>query len=240
VVRPVARLDWQRARIGSGLRSRMDDKGITVRLVKFGHACVRVESDDSVVVIDPGKFSESESLDGADAVLFTHEHVDHVDTEKLADALERRPSLRIYTHAAVAEKLTPMVEAVTVVDVGEEFEAAGVRVKAFGGIHAEIHRDIPRIVNLGYLVAGSVYHPGDAFAVPKDVEVQTLFVPLSAPWARFADSIDFVKAVAPRRAVALHDALLSDAGLSVYNGNMRRLSDVAYAWIEPGQALPSL
>lgn len=211
-----------------------------MRLVKYGHACVRVETEGAVLVIDPGKFSETDSLDGADAVLITHEHYDHFDPEKLADALDRRPTLKIYTHAAVAEQLASMADAVTTIGVGEEFEAAGMRVKAFGGIHAEIHRDIPRIANLGYFVADSFYHPGDSFTVPENVEVQTLFVPISAPWARFADSVDFVRAVSPYRAVALHDAVLSDVGLSVYNGNMQRLANVPYAWIEPGQALAPL
>ena len=206
--------------------------------VKYSHACVRVEDDGAVLVIDPGVFSENEALDGADAVLITHEHVDHLDIGKITAALGKRPSLRVYTHQAVAEQLATVAEAVTTVGVGREFEAAGFSVRAFGGMHAEIHRDIPRISNLGYLVADAFYHPGDSFAVPEGVEVETLFVPISAPWLRFADSVDFVRAVAPGRAIALHDALLSDAGLSVYNGNMRRLAGVPYSRIEPGQPVP--
>ncbi len=79
-------------------------------------------------------------------------------------------------------------------------------------MHAEIHPDIPRIANLGFLVNESVYHPGDSFDVPEGARVETLFVPVSAPWLKISESVDFVRAVAPRRAFALHDGIINDAG----------------------------
>lgn len=206
-----------------------------MRVLKYSHACVRVETEGAVLVIDPGVFSEPVALDGVDAVLLTHEHVDHVDVAKLTAALEARPQTRIYTHEAVAKTLGSLSEAVTLVAVGDEFEAAGLSVKAFGGVHAEIHRDVPRIPNLGFFVAERFFHPGDSLIVPDGIEVATLFVPLNAPWAKVSESIDFVRAIAPGRAIALHDALLSAAGLSVYGANMERLAGVPYARIEPGQ-----
>ncbi len=48
-----------------------------MRITKFGHACVRVEFDGTTVVLDPGVFTDAGALDGADAVLITHEHPDH-------------------------------------------------------------------------------------------------------------------------------------------------------------------
>ena len=54
-----------------------------MRITKFGHACVRIEHDGQVVVIDPGAFTEREAVDGATAVLITHEHADHLDVDHL-------------------------------------------------------------------------------------------------------------------------------------------------------------
>jgi L-ascorbate metabolism protein UlaG (beta-lactamase superfamily) len=208
-----------------------------VRIIKYTHACVRIESDAAVLVIDPGTFTERDALDGADAVLITHEHVDHLDADALADELGKRPAVQVFTHADVVPKLDALAGVVTTVSSGEQFEAAGFRVRAYGGVHAEIHPDVPRIANLGYLVEDRVYHPGDSFDVPEGATVDTLFVPISAPWLRVAASIDFVRAVAPRRAYALHDALLNDRGFGIVDALLERLSGAEYKRLAAGEAV---
>ena len=208
-----------------------------MRLTKFIHACVRVERDGAVLVIDPGAFTEPAALDGADAVLITHEHLDHLDVDRLADALARRPSITVHTHPEVVPKLAALDGVVQQVAAGEEFSAAGFRVRAYGGWHAEIHPDIPRVPNLGFLVEESVYHPGDSFDVPAGAQVETLFVPVSGPWLKLAESVDFVRAVAPRRAYALHDCLLSEIGGKIYDANLARLAGCDYQRLEPGTTI---
>lgn len=208
-----------------------------MRLIKYTHACVRIEADAAVLVIDPGAFTERAALDGVDAVLITHEHFDHLNVEALADELGKRPAVKVFTHAAVVDKLDALAGAVTTVASGDEFEAAGFKVRAYGGWHAEIHPDVPRVPNLGFLVDEMLYHPGDSFDVPTGATVDTLFVPVSGPWLKISESVEFVRAVAPRRAYALHDALLSEAGYKVTDANMSRLSGTEYARLAPGAAV---
>jgi L-ascorbate metabolism protein UlaG (beta-lactamase superfamily) len=205
-----------------------------MRLTKFGHSCVRIEHDGGVLVIDPGAYTERAALDGVDAVLVTHEHADHLDLDALADALAKRPAVTIHTHPSVASKRDALGDVVTSVESGERFTAAGIPVRAYGGWHAEIHPEIPRVPNLGFVVNDTVCHPGDSFDVPDDAQIDTLFVPVSAPWLKLAEAVAFVRAVAPRRAFALHDALLSDAGHTVTDANMAKLSGCDYARLEPG------
>lgn len=205
-----------------------------MRLTKYSHACIRIEGDGAVLVIDPGAFTERAALDGADAVLITHEHFDHLDVGKLADELGRRPSVAVYTHPDVVPKLGQLAGVVHAVTSGEQFSAAGFPVRAYGGWHAEIHPDVPRVPNLGFLVEDSVYHPGDSFDVPAGATVETLFVPVSGPWLKLSESVEFVRAIGPRRAYALHDSLLSEAGHGVTDGNMSRLSNCEYARLESG------
>ncbi len=208
-----------------------------MKITKYSHACVRIERDGAVLVIDPGTFSEPEALDGVDAVLITHEHFDHLDVDKLADALARRPAVTVHTHPDVVPKLEAMAEVVHPVRSGEQFSAAGFSVRAYGGLHAVIHPDIPPVANLGFLVEESIYHPGDSFDVPVGAQVDTLFVPVSGPWLKLSESVDFVRAVAPRRAFALHDHLLSRAGGDVYDGGMRRLVECEYLRLAPGSTV---
>jgi L-ascorbate metabolism protein UlaG (beta-lactamase superfamily) len=211
-----------------------------VRITKYTHSCLRIDSGESVLVVDPGGFSERAALTGADAVLITHEHVDHLDVDALADALAENPGIRVFAHADVLPTLTAFTEVSVAVAPGERFSAAGFAVTAFGGEHAVIHPDIPRIANLGYLIADaddSLYHPGDSFTVPEGAVVDTLFVPLNAPWMRLAESIDFVRAVKPRRAYAVHDALLTQTGAKISDGHLERLSGTDYAHVAPGTTI---
>jgi L-ascorbate metabolism protein UlaG (beta-lactamase superfamily) len=207
-----------------------------MRLTKHGHSCVRIEHDGGVLVIDPGGYTPTRmaALDGVDAVLISHEHADHLDVDALADALAKRPAVTVHTHPDVVSKLDAVREAVRAVEAGQTFRAAGMDVRAYGGWHALIHPDIPRVANLGFLVNDAVYHPGDSFDVPEGATVENLFVPVSAPWLKLAESVEFVRAVAPRHAYALHDAVLSDVGGVLTDGVMGRLVQCDYRRLATG------
>ncbi|HEX9462518.1 MAG TPA: MBL fold metallo-hydrolase, partial [Alphaproteobacteria bacterium] len=50
-----------------------------MRMTKLGHSCVRLERDGQQIVLDPGVWSGDDSAAGANALLITHEHADHLD-----------------------------------------------------------------------------------------------------------------------------------------------------------------
>lgn len=189
---------------------------VTMKLTKKGHACVRIEKDDRVLVIDPGAFTEPDAVAGADVLLVTHEHADHFDEGRLRAALEGSPRAAIWTLASVADQLSAAFPGrVHTVGHGDTFTAAGFDVEVHGELHAVIHPDIPRITNVGYVVDGTVFHPGDALTVPGR-PVDTLLMPVQAPWSKLSEVIDYVREVRPRRAYDIHDGLLSDAAHQVY------------------------
>jgi L-ascorbate metabolism protein UlaG (beta-lactamase superfamily) len=187
-----------------------------MRLTRLGHACVRLEKSEMTLVIDPGSYSAPEALRGADAVLVTHEHVDHLVPDRLRSAALDNPDLRIWTNPTVAGLLAgTQVQAVS---HGDAFSIGGVfEVEVHGQWHAVVHPDIPRILNVGFLVNGLVFHPGDAFTLPER-PVDTLMLPVHAPWSKIAEVIDYVRAVRPRRAFPAHDGLLNDVGLQLVDG----------------------
>jgi L-ascorbate metabolism protein UlaG (beta-lactamase superfamily) len=202
-----------------------------MRLTKYGHACVRIEDGDQVLVIDPGVFSEAEALVGATAVLVSHEHADHIDARKLAAARAANPGLTVHAHAALAAELGA---GATAVAAGDTFTAGGFTVHAVGGRHAEIVDGLPGCPNLGFVVGG-VYHPGDSLFVP-DQPVQTLLLPASGPWLKTGEAIGFLRAVGPARAFPIHDINLNEHGMANFDG---WLEDEAteYARIPLGESI---
>ncbi|MFF3325232.1 MBL fold metallo-hydrolase [Streptomyces sp. NPDC002889] len=207
-----------------------------MRLTKKTHACVRLEKDGSALVIDPGGFSEQDAALGADVILVTHEHPDHFDEGRLRAALEANPAAGLWTLRSVADQLSPAFPGrVHTVGHGDSFTAAGFDIQVHGELHAVIHPDIPRITNVGFLVDGSVFHPGDALTVPGH-PVETLMLPVQAPWSKISEVIDYVREVKPRRAIDIHDALLTDLARPIYDRQIGELGGADHGRLAPGEA----
>jgi L-ascorbate metabolism protein UlaG (beta-lactamase superfamily) len=210
-----------------------------MELTKHGHACVVLSEDGRRLVIDPGAYSDPAVLQGANAVLVTHEHADHVVPDQLRAAMDADPGLEVWTNRSVAESLEGLGSRVHVVGAGDAVSAAGFDVHVHGELHAVIHPEIPRIPNIGFLVEGQVFHPGDAFTVP-DEPVTTLLLPIHAPWSKASEVIDYVREVRADQAYALHDGLLNDTGLGLVTGLLGERgpgTPTPYSRLSPGESV---
>ena len=210
-----------------------------MELTKYGHACVVLSDGDTRIVIDPGAWSDPSALDGATAVLITHEHQDHFEPQRLRAALDTDPALEVWTNTSVAAQLEGLGGRVHVVGNGDAVSVAGQDVTVHGELHAQIHPDVPRILNVGFLVGGQVFHPGDALTVPGP-PVATLLLPVHAPWSKVAEVIDYVRAVEADRAYAVHDGLLNETGLGFYGGLLGERgpgTPTPYSRLAPGDSV---
>lgn len=194
-----------------------------MKLTKFGHSCVRLEEDGHTLLIDPGMFSDAATaLKGAQAVLITHEHPDHIDVGALTEAARADEQLQIFAPASVTSTLGEFGERVVATEPDTTVGAGGFQVRAIGGQHALIHPQIPVVANVGYIVNGTVYHPGDSFIVPTDA-VKAVLVPIHAPWSKVGEVIDFTIACRAEQAFQIHDGLLNQVGLESVEGHVERL-----------------
>jgi L-ascorbate metabolism protein UlaG (beta-lactamase superfamily) len=185
-----------------------------MRLTKLGHSCVRLTKDSGTIVIDPGIWTEPGVLAGANAILVTHEHADHFDPQAIGAALAADGGLQLWSTGPVAGQFAEFGGQVHAVTDGDAFTAAGFDVRVYGERHAMITPDLPVVANSGFLVDGAVFHPGDSFTVPG-ANVRALLVPVSAPWLKFSEVADYIRAVAPDHGYAIHDAVLSKFGIDL-------------------------
>jgi len=207
-----------------------------MRLTKLGHACVRLEKNGATLVIDPGVWSGPDPLTGAQAVLVTHEHVDHLDAGAVRAALTADAGLELWANSSVTAQFADFGGRVHAVAHGDVFTAAGFDVHVYGQEHALVLPSVPIIPNTGFAVDGEVFHPGDSFTVPQD-RVPTLLLPVSAPWLKISEVAAYVYEVAPERGYAIHDAILSQQGTGLVSNlfkMMARPGDGPLTRLEPG------
>ena len=194
-----------------------------MRLTKFGHSCLLVEEAGARVLLDPGSFSEGfEELEGLTALCYTHQHPDHLDRDRVRQLLDRNPGVRVVSDEGSAQALGEAGADVEVVHDGDELDLGGLGVAVVGRDHAAIHPDVPVVPNVGYLVGGRLFHPGDALTDPGQ-PVEVLAVPAGAPWLKLAEAVDYLRRVGHQVAVPVHEKLLSDLGISLHYRQLDQL-----------------
>jgi L-ascorbate metabolism protein UlaG (beta-lactamase superfamily) len=191
-----------------------------MRITKYEHATLRIDEAGRTLVIDPGSFTTPlDDLAAVVAVVITHEHPDHWNASHLDRILRAAPGVPVFSTAGVATSAAD--HEITVVAPGDEVTVDSFTLRFFGGQHAVIHESMPQIENLGVLVNDELYYPGDSYAVPEGVEVNTLAAPIGAPWLKIGEAMDFVLAVAPRRCFGTHDMTLSGVGLTMHRQRLQ-------------------
>lgn len=189
-----------------------------MKLTRFGHSCVLVEDGAGRVLLDPGMFSHGfEDLRGLTGVLITHQHPDHLDVERVTRLLEHNPEATLLTDEG-SQLDVPR----TVVHAGDSLDL-GTTVTVHGSEHAVIHDEIPRVPNVGYLVGGRFFTPGDALTVP-DADVEVLGLPTDAPWLKLTEAVQLLRDVKPAKAFPVHDGVLAPAATGIWFGHFDRLA----------------
>jgi L-ascorbate metabolism protein UlaG (beta-lactamase superfamily) len=179
-----------------------------MKLTHLGHACLLVETDDARLLLDPGTMSEFETLAELTAVLVTHQHPDHLDARRVAALLAANPAAHLVVDPDTAAA-GAWPDAV-VARPGERLTFGRTTVDVHGGLHAAVYGDVPGCTNSAYLVDdGALFHPGDSFAAPPG-PVDVLAVPIDGPWLKLSEAVDYVRLVAPRAAVPIHEGETTD------------------------------
>lgn len=197
-----------------------------MHLTHFGHSCLLAEFGQTKILFDPGTFAHGfEGITGLSAILVTHQHPDHIDVSRLPALLEGNPNAVLYADSQTTEQLGEPCRAV---HVGDELSVEQLSIRAVGGRHAVIHPEIPVIENISFLVGDGEHrarlmHPGDALFVPEE-PVDVLATPAAAPWMKISEAVDYLRAVAPERAVPIHQGVVAPEARGIYYGRLTEMT----------------
>ncbi|OGE87588.1 MAG: hypothetical protein A3J07_02620 [Candidatus Doudnabacteria bacterium RIFCSPLOWO2_02_FULL_49_13] len=182
-----------------------------MKITKYGHCCLLIEESGVRILTDPGAFSiESGQKDvkNVDIVLITHEHQDHLHIDSVKALLTNNPGVKIFTNESVGKLLAKESLPYELLAHGQSYNFKGVNIEGHGDKHAVIYQDYGQVENTGFLVADKLFYPGDAFYNPQK-PVEILALPIAGPWLKAQDAIDYAKAVKPKKAFPVHDAIVN-------------------------------
>ena len=177
-----------------------------MKITKLGHCCLLIETKGKRILTDPGSYTiEAHSkLTDIDYILFTHEHQDHYHLESLKVILEKNPQALVYTNNSVSELLDKEIIKHTSINNGDSISLGEVSVVGIGEKHAQMHSSVPLSSNIGFFIDGRLWYPGDAFTDPKR-EVEILALPVSGPWMKISEAVDYALTLKPKIAFPVHD-----------------------------------
>ena len=210
-----------------------------MRITKLEHAALILEEAGRRLVVDPGGLTNPIlGITDVDAIVITHEHADHWTADQLKRIQDSSPKAVILAPSGVANAAEGVD--IQVVSPGETVQVGPWTLRFFGGNHAIIHPTLPVVENVGVLVNGRFYYPGDSFTIPLGVEVDTLAAPAGAPWLKISEAMDFVSMVAPKRAFGTHDGVLSAAGIGLVHDRLKAVTEAKggeYFPLKPGESI---
>ncbi|MES2630621.1 MAG: MBL fold metallo-hydrolase [Patescibacteria group bacterium] len=187
-----------------------------MKLTKFQHACFVVEKDGVSIVVDPGNFTHDFIMPKHVAAVFvTHNHPDHCNNQLIITILREHPNAVLLAHESIVHDFPN--EHTQAINVGEVVEAAGMSLQFAGGTHESIDLAITPPANIGVVIEDHLYYPGDSFYVPER-PIKELALPVSAPWLKISESMNFIRTLKPSFVFPTHDAILSEEGQALIDG----------------------
>lgn len=183
-----------------------------MRITKLGHCCLEIEEQGLTILTDPGAYSTRQNeAKNIDVILITHEHPDHLHIDSLKAVLQNNPKAQVITNREVGKLLHAEGIPYELLEDRQRKTVSGILLEGFGEKHATIYQDFGQVVNTGYFIANRFFYPGDAFCNPEK-PVEILALPVSGPWMKISEAIDYAKLLRPKVCFPVHDGMLKFLG----------------------------
>jgi L-ascorbate metabolism protein UlaG (beta-lactamase superfamily) len=176
-----------------------------MKVTKFIHSCLLVETPDRVAIFDPGVMSEQaldiDAITKLDDIFITHIHADHYSAELIKQLVDKFPEVRITsTPEVVAQLADASIKASDQPPAGVTF---------FDSPHESVKPlfDSPQEIGIHYL--DKLSHPGDSHSFYETKAI--LALPITAPWGSTIKALNLVLELKPRYVLPIHDWHWNDA-----------------------------
>jgi L-ascorbate metabolism protein UlaG (beta-lactamase superfamily) len=199
-----------------------------VRISKYIHSCLLFEQEGDKLLFDPGNYSfiegrvDPETFRDVATVVITHNHPDHLDLEPLKRILALSGA-EVVTNGEVAAQLRDQGIDATTLEEGTH-TAGTFTLRAIPTSHEAILADtLPR--HTAFLVNEQVLNAGDSFQDPllPFAGVETLVLPVMAPFLTEVGAIDFARRMRPRQVIPVHDGYAKDFFVQLRHANYTRV-----------------
>lgn len=170
-----------------------------MKITKFVHSCLLVETPERTTIFDPGVYSLSsfdfDKLTKLDDIVITHVHPDHCSPEFIKKLVAKFPNVHITaTEEAVTELKEQGINATTQPSDG---------IVLFDSPHAKIFPVYPHPEEIGVHYLDKLTVPGDNQSFTETKEI--LALPVTGPWGSVVQAVDTALALKPKYIVPIHD-----------------------------------
>lgn len=179
-----------------------------MKITKFVHSCLLVETENGTAIFDPGHYSwdsgvfNSTNLTHLDDIVISHAHADHLHPPFLAALRAKFPNATITAPPKALAKLKQ--------PGSSHPHQSSPRVSTFEIPHEDTTPLGQAAQNYGAHYLGLLTHPGDSYALEETKAV--LALPITAPtWGTLALAARLALKLKPRYIVPIHDWQLSNA-----------------------------
>lgn len=170
-----------------------------MKITKFVHSCLLVETADRVALFDPGAMSGEalrvETISRLDDIFITHDHGDHMSMPLLKQLVTKFPQVRITTTAAVVSQLA--AEGLTAHPTPPDGAVL------FTAPHEEVRPLFNQPEEIGVHYLDQLSHPGDSYSFTETKAI--LALPVTAPWGDSVRATHLALELKPRYVIPIHD-----------------------------------
>jgi L-ascorbate metabolism protein UlaG (beta-lactamase superfamily) len=176
-----------------------------MKITKFIHSCLLVETPDRTAIFDPGAMSEAvfkvDDLKQLDDIFITHSHGDHFSPSFVKQLVAKFPDVRITT--------TPEVVAALAKENIQASDQPPEGVTFFDSPHEDVKPLFPAPQEIGIHYLDTLSDPGDSHSFHETKAI--LALPVQAPWGSTIKAVNLALELKPKHVLPIHDWHWSDA-----------------------------